>query len=141
VHLDALTDAALEVIAEHVPKKSSPMSFTLRFVLGGDVARHDEADSAFGGSGSARYVLNIVAAAPTREQLEADREWARNFWSDLVPHATGIGSYVNFMTDFEPERIAAAYGAEKLERLRRVKATYDPENVFRHNANIAPAMA
>ncbi len=141
LHLDELTDAAIEVIAEHVPKKTSPMSFTPTFVLGGAFGRHDEADSAFGGSRGAQYVLNIVAVAPSRAQLEPDREWARAFWSDLVPHASGIGSYVNFMTEIEPDRVAAAYGTEKLERLRRVKGTYDPDNVFRHNANIAPAMA
>jgi FAD/FMN-containing dehydrogenase len=117
------------------------MSFIPTFVLGGAFSRHGEADSAFGGSRSAQYVLNIAAVAPSREQLEPDREWARAFWSDLVPHASGIGSYVNFMSEIEPDRVAAAYGTEKLERLRRVKGTYDPDNVFRHNANIAPAMA
>jgi FAD/FMN-containing dehydrogenase len=33
----------------------------------------------------------------------------------------------------------AAYGPT-LERLRQVKAAYDPDNVFRINQNIIPAM-
>ena len=49
------------------------------------------------------------------------------------------GTYVNFLTEDEPEdRVAAAYG-KNLERLSRIKASWDPQNVFRMNKNIAPA--
>ena len=49
------------------------------------------------------------------------------------------GSYINFLTEDEsPERIAAALG-KGLERLAEVKATWDPQNVFRTNRNIPPA--
>ena len=140
VYLDELSDGAIDVIAEHVPKKASPMSFMPVFVLGGEYARRSDADTAFGGSRRTRYVLNIAAIAPTAELLDADRAWVRSFWADLVPHATGVGSYVNFMSEFEEDRIRAAYGAEKYERLSRIKATFDPENIFHLNANIEPAM-
>lgn len=139
VYLDELSDAAIDVIAEHVPRKASPMSFMPTFSLGGAYARHADDDSAFGGSRRTRYVVNIAAVAPTPELLAADREWARAFWSELVPHAQGIGSYVNFMTELEPDRVAASYGADKYARLSQVKAAYDPDNVFHLNANIRPA--
>ena len=73
VYLDELTDPAIDVIAQHLPKKSSPMSFMPTFVLGGDYARHPDAETAFGGSRQTRYVVNIAAVAPTAELLEADR--------------------------------------------------------------------
>jgi FAD/FMN-containing dehydrogenase len=139
-YLDELSDGAIDVIAEHVPKKASPMSFMPVFVLGGEYGRRSDADTAFGGSRRTRYVLNIAAIAPTADLLDADRAWARSFWADLVPHATGVGSYVNFMSEFEEDRIRAAYGPDKYERLSRIKATYDPENIFHLNANIQPAM-
>jgi len=139
VYLDELTDAAIEVIAKHIPLKASPMSFMPTFVLGGNYAEHSEDETAFGGSRQTRYVLNIAAVAPTAELLEHDRAWVRAFWSDLVPHASGVGSYVNFMSEFEPDRVVASYGADKYARLAKIKATYDPDNVFHFNANIRPA--
>ena len=63
--------------------------------------------------------------------------WSRNYWTALVPHADGIGSYVNFMTDYEDDRIRSAYGP-KFDRLQQLKAKYDPQNVFHMNANIPP---
>ena len=134
-----MSDGAIDVITQHVPRKASPMSFMPMFVLGGDYARRGEDETAFGGSRQTRYVLNIAAVAPTPELLEADRKWVRAFWSDLVPHAAGMGSYVNFMSEFEPDRLVASYGPEKYGRLSRIKATYDPGNLFHINANIQPA--
>ena len=52
----------------------------------------------------------------------------------------GIGSYVNGMTEFEEDRVRASYGAAKYQRLSRIKAEYDPDNVFHRNANIKPSL-
>ncbi len=48
------------------------------------------------------------------------------------------GGYVNFMSDDDDHRAVANYGANH-ERLRAVKATYDPDNLFHVNQNIEPA--
>jgi Berberine and berberine like len=58
--------------------------------------------------------------------------------ADLLPHAHGTGSYVNFITDYEADRVRASYGPAKYQRLTKVKAAYDPGNVVHRNANINP---
>jgi FAD/FMN-containing dehydrogenase len=139
VYLEELTDEAIEVILEHQPNKQAPLSFTPIFVLGGEFARIQDDATAFGGSRSVRYMVNISAGALEKELYEADREWVRSFWADLVPHAVGVGSYVNFLTDQEDDRVRSAYGADKYSRLAELKGRYDPDNVFHLNANISPA--
>lgn len=137
--LDELSDAAIATIGEHASKKQSPLSFCPTFAVTGAYRSKADADTAFGGSRSAAYVLNIAGHGPTRELFEADRNWVRGFWDAMRPHASGAAGYVNFMTEPDEGRVRAAYGAAKYERLARIKAEYDPDNVFHLNANIRPA--
>ncbi len=68
--------------------------------------------------------------------------WARDSAAALEPHSTSGAGYLNYGAPDEPiERVRAAYGDEKFERLRRIKRRYDPDNVFRFNHNIPPATA
>ena len=65
--------------------------------------------------------------------------WARDFWSEVRPHCTG-GVYVNFMSEDEvAQRIGEAYGDALARRMAKIKAIYDPDNLFRINHNIVPA--
>ena len=139
VYLDELSDSAIEVILAEQPKKAFPLSFLPIFVLGGAYGRAADDATAFGGSRSLTYMVNIAAAAPTPELYETERAWVQTFWSALTPHAAGVGSYVNFMTEYEEDRVRAAYGPLKYERLAAIKARYDPDNLFHLNANIPPA--
>jgi hypothetical protein len=138
VYLTELSDGVIDAILDHQPKKMSPLSFVPMFSMGGAYRRADTEATAFGGSRDIRWIINVSAATPTAEGFDAEREWVRDYWTALVPHAAGIGSYVNFMSEYEEQRVRSAYGA-KYERLQRIKAAYDPDNVFHLNANIEPA--
>jgi hypothetical protein len=125
VYLDEMSDGAIAVITRRMPEKSSPMTLLPIFTLGGAYALVPDDATAFGGSRSTQYVVNLAAIADTPALLDSDRAWVRSFWSELVPFAPGVGSYVNFMTEFEADRVRASYGTAKYDRLARVKAIYD----------------
>jgi FAD/FMN-containing dehydrogenase len=69
---------------------------------------------------------DVVLASPDEEA--AAREWLARSWEIVHPYGSG-GVYPNFpdpdLTD------PAAYHGANLERVRRVKAQYDPDGVFR----------
>jgi FAD/FMN-containing dehydrogenase len=64
------------------------------------------------------------------------RRWSIDYFEALHPYSAG-GAYVNMMMEEGQERVRAAYG-DNYDRLARIKAAYDPDNVFRVNQNIQP---
>lgn len=134
-----LSDEVIAVVTEHMPRRNSPMSLALLYPLAGAFSEVGEDDTAFGGSRTPHYSLVIVGTALDPQVLAAERAWVRSFWEALQPLTSGIGSYVNLMAEFEPDRVRASYGPPKYQRLARIKAKHDPGNVFHHNANIEPA--
>lgn len=139
MYIDGLNDAVIDLMVDFIPRKQSPLTILPIFDLSCGFSAVGEDETAFGGTRAPGLGFNISAIALTPELFEADRAWVREFWDAMLPHARGSGSYVNFMSEYEKDRVRASYGASKYERLSRIKATYDPENVFHINANIEPA--
>ena len=80
----------------------------------------------------------IVGVDPDPTNAAAIRQWTVDYWEATHPFSAG-GAYVNFMMDDEgEERVRATYGPN-YDRLTRVKAEYDPKNLFHVNQNIRPA--
>jgi len=69
--------------------------------------------------------------------LDADRDDFHAYWDDLRPYLDGL--YLSFETDERPERLHEAFPGETLARLGRLKAAYDPDNVFNQNFAILPS--
>ena len=74
---------------------------------------------------------------PDPANVGAVRKWSVDYSEALHPYSAG-GAYVNMMMDEGQERVRASY-RENYDRLARIKAQYDPENLFRVNQNIQPA--
>jgi FAD/FMN-containing dehydrogenase len=132
--LDELDDGVIATLVEHFGRVSSPLSQVILARMGGAVARVPPDATAFAHR-QARNLLWIVSMWPPDESPEPHLRWGREIADALRPHAAG-GVYVNALGD-EPSRVRAAYGGN-WQRLREIKRRYDPDNVFRHNANIPP---
>jgi FAD/FMN-containing dehydrogenase len=136
--LSHLSDEFLDAYRARAGEITSPMSQAIAFQLGGAVAEHDAAATAFSNR-DASYVCNAAGAwAPGIPTADEHRAWVRRAWEAMRPHSTG-GNYINFQTREEDDsRIREAY-RDNLDRLATVKDAYDPDNLFRMNRNIRPS--
>jgi hypothetical protein len=130
-----LTDEVIDVVGHYGRQITSPVSSVALWQMGGAVARVGEDETAFNGRG-AGHTFNINGNTMTAEGFDEQRAWARDYWSALAPFHQGV--YVNFLMEEGDERVRQAYGERKYDRLKALKRTYDPTNVFRLNQNIRP---
>jgi FAD/FMN-containing dehydrogenase len=94
-------------------------------------------DHSAAGHRDTRAIVNITASWDLPDDDAANIEWARQSFRRFEPFSSG-GTYVNFLTEDEPEkRLRQAYGTN-YERLVQVKRQWDPDNFFRYNKNIVP---
>jgi len=86
----------------------------------------------------APYMIGIEANWKERDQRDVNIRWARNLYEDLKRHSGG-GDYLNFPGFFEDQEkmLRGAYGPN-LERLKSIKAKFDPANLFAGAVNIPP---
>jgi hypothetical protein len=138
LQLAELTDDAITVMTERAPEKRSAETFMPVFVLRGAVAEVGEDATAYGGLRRPHYVVDVSASSMDPEVFAAARAWVRSVWDTLRPLAADVAGYINFLSDTDEERVRATYGAAKYNRLARIKAEYDPGNLFHRNANIKP---
>jgi FAD/FMN-containing dehydrogenase len=132
-----LTDEMIDITAEHSSRIQSPLTSFPIWQMGGAVSRVGEDETSFGGRNAA-FTYNIGASTAGAEGFDEERQWVRDFWSALEEWHTSV--YVNFLSDAEEgeDRIRAAYGPEKYDRLKTLKRKWDPDNFFRINQNISP---
>jgi hypothetical protein len=129
-YLDTFRDAAMRV--------ASPLSFSVIFHLAGALNERDDDDGGAVGNRDARFISGFSGVWPPNANGDEIAASVREGWEQIRPFSTG-GNYVNFqMAEDGASRTADAYGT-RLERLHRIKATYDPDNLFRVNRNILPA--
>jgi hypothetical protein len=135
--ISEITDEVIEAVTRHFPDKQSPGSVVLFYRVDNAYSSVADDETAYGGDRSPGWYVFTVAVCPTAEMLPTEREWARTLYAALAPHMV-TRTYVNAV-DEDHSEVAAAYGPDKYMRLADIKAVYDPNNVFRRNANIKPA--
>lgn len=135
--VEAMTDGAIESIVEHARSMPSPFSVILIQDVHG-VARRVPNDATAFAHRDAPHSIAILSSWENQADNQRNIGWTRTFFDALQDHVM-VRAYVNELDhDESAERIQAAYGTN-YARLTRVKATYDPGNLFQLNQNIQPA--
>jgi FAD/FMN-containing dehydrogenase len=138
LQLPDLSEQVVSVLVERFAQATSPFAHVILPSLGGAVARVPADATAFPHR-AAPYMAWIVTEwlLEDAERASDHRAWVRATRDALS--GLGSGVYVNALSD-DPQLIGQAYGVN-LPRLRELKRRFDPDNVFRLNANIEPAAA
>lgn len=135
-YVHELSDDLIEAFHAGTSRMPPGRSMVFLVQMGGAAARVRDDATAVGGRSAAFQSLFIGIWDDPAERA-ATAQWARGFWDALVPYAHG--AYVNLSDDQDESALKTTYGTEKYARLQRIKAKYDPDNLFSLNQNIKPA--
>jgi FAD/FMN-containing dehydrogenase len=136
--LDELSSEAIDDIADFAGRRPSPLTDIIVWHNGGAIADIGESDTAYGGR-DAGYLVTVEASWDDPALSDDAIAWARECWDAMGRHSNG-GIYLNFAGFGEEKEalVKAGYGTN-YERLSKLKAKYDPANLFRMNLNVPPA--
>jgi len=132
--IDAKTAATLH---EYLSRAHPTMRVAQLRVLGGAMSRVPADATAFAHR-SKPILVNASAFYKGDLDRREQRAWVTEFANAVQPR--DAGAYVGFLSDDGRIRLRSAYPGRTWERLVRIKAKYDPTNLFRLNQNISPGV-
>ncbi|MGI5447266.1 FAD-binding oxidoreductase [Streptomyces sp. CA-243310] len=136
---DQITDGALDVHLKYAENLPTGLSTMHLYPIDGAAARVGKDETAWAYR-DAVWSGVIGGIDPDPANAELIRQWAVDYWEELRPHSMG-GTYVNFIGAGEDQdRVRATY-RDHYDKLAQIKRTYDPDNFFHANQNIAPTGA
>jgi FAD/FMN-containing dehydrogenase len=130
-----LSDEAIKLNVKYGNKLPTPHSSMHLYPINGASHQKQNHETAFSYR-DANWAQVIVGIDPDPGNKDIITTWAKEYWEALHPFSAG-GAYVNFMMEEGDERVQNSY-RDNYERLAKVKAKYDPQNLFRVNQNIKP---
>ncbi len=136
LYLDELTEDAIDAFVDATDPLRGPMTMVYLEPMGGAISAVDPDATAFPHRDAAYSVHALTGWSDPERDAELI-DWTDSVYETMVPHSSG-GVYVNLLNREETDRVPEAYG-ENHERLRELKAEWDPENRFDSNQNIEPA--
>jgi hypothetical protein len=131
-----VADGAIETLMRFLPTMPSSASGVGLQQMHGVASRVAPSATAFRHRAE-QYDFLILSQWSEATDTDRNVEWTRALFEAMQPHLEE-SVYVNNLGDEGPGRVQAAYG-ENYPRLAAVKRTYDPDNLFRANQNIAPS--
>lgn len=135
--LEGMTDDALVDVLARAAVAGRGVGSMLMGLSNGVVSRIAMTDTAYPLRGTG--LSSLLSAEWHRPEDRARAEgWVAEYGAALRPWARR--AYVNYLAPSSPERVREVYGVN-FARLARIKAQYDPANLFRWNQNVVPAGA
>jgi FAD/FMN-containing dehydrogenase len=132
-----LPDAAIDALAAATKDPISPNTTIIVQPIGGAVHRVPEDASAMGWR-SAKWALPILGMWQDPADNEQNIARVRNVANALAPWAQK-GTYLNYLMDEGDRRVQESFGPH-YQRMVALKNQWDPDNFFRLNQNIKPAV-
>jgi FAD/FMN-containing dehydrogenase len=135
LYLSDVDEALAELSDRAAADRPSPLSSIGIWALGGAMREEPEGGSAFA-QRDQPFLLGIEANWEAAEDDAENLAWARDLFGAAKAHSPA-GTYMNFpgFAEEGEDLLRLSYGAN-YDRLKEVKAKYDPENVFRSSFSI-----
>jgi hypothetical protein len=130
-----IPDEAVRLHARFGPEMPTMQSTMHMYPIDGAAHDVDASETAWGYR-DANWGSVFAGVDPDPANIDAIRSWSVDYSNALHPYSAG-GAYVNMIMDEGQDRVRASY-RDNYDRLARIKATYDPGNLFRVNQNIEP---
>jgi FAD/FMN-containing dehydrogenase len=136
--LSSVSRDAAQAMVDAIAASDAPLKAVQLRALGGAMARVPADATAFAHR-QAKVMVQVVSFY-AGEDDRAARDALVSELAAAINDGTP-GAYVNFLggAGAESNRVRDAYPPETWDRLARIKARYDPANVFHRNQNITPA--
>jgi FAD/FMN-containing dehydrogenase len=135
-YANTVRSEALDEVVELVAAAPGGASFSIT-ALGGAIGRVREDATAYAGRAT---LFDLSADSDWQDQADdaTNIEWCRRVMTVVEPDRA-LGAYANGNSDTGPEEARKIFGDAKLARLGALKRTWDPDNVFHVNPNVAPS--
>lgn len=131
--LRQLPAEAIDIVLRHTAQAPSPHTSVGLQQMTGVASRVAPHATAFAHRAE-QYDFLILSQWEDPADTPDNIAWTRSLFEAMQPFLEP-SVYINNLGDEGPTRVRAAYGAN-YDRLAKVKATYDPDNLFRSNTNI-----
>jgi FAD/FMN-containing dehydrogenase len=133
---DEIKDEAIALHLKYAEQLPTPGSTMHLYPVNGAARRIGKSETAWNYR-NANFSEVMVGVDPDPANNEKMTKWAKDYWAALHPYSLG-GSYLNMVMDEGEDQVRAAYG-DNYSRLEKIKAKFDPKNLFSINQNIKPA--
>jgi FAD/FMN-containing dehydrogenase len=137
--VESLSEQGVSVLLDCLQK--APGEIAVLFdSYGGAINAVASDATAFVHRGKTKYLIQYYAQWESPGATETYLAMIRTLYASMRPHVSGA-CYVNYCDLDLGEGYPKAYWGDNLARLVKIKAAYDPNNVFRHAQSVPLAQA